>query len=157
VMSAVTVAPGTYRLRVAAVDSNGRVGTVDSELHAEFVRADPLRLSTPILGAARNGNFAPKLQFDKSDEAAVALFEIYGGDKSSAITAEIQISESADGPALATVPATVSVGNAGDLRIAYGGFSIGPLKPGDYQVRAVVSLGGKPVGKVTRTLRKIAS
>jgi hypothetical protein len=157
VMSAVTVAPGTYRLRVAAVDSNGRVGTVDSELRAEFIRADPLRMSTPILGVPRNGNFAPKLQFDASDEAAVALFEIYGGDKSSAITAEIQIAETAEGPALATVPATVSAANSGDLRIAYGGFSIGALKPGDYQVRALVSLGGKPVGKVTRTLRKVTS
>ena len=40
------------------------------------------------------------------------------------------------------------------MRIAFGGFSIATLEPGDYQMRAVVSLDGKPVGRVVRTLRK---
>jgi hypothetical protein len=36
----------------------------------------------------------------------------------------------------------------------YGGSSIETLPPGDYLMRAVVSLDGKPVGPVVRTLRK---
>jgi hypothetical protein len=43
---------------------------------------------------------------------------------------------------------------ADDQRIAFGGFSIDSLAPGDYLMRAVVSLDGKPVGRVVRTLRK---
>ena len=49
---------------------------------------------------------------------------------------------------------TVTPGRSEDMRIAFGGFSIATLEPGDYQMRAVVSLDGKPVGKVVRTLRK---
>jgi hypothetical protein len=40
------------------------------------------------------------------------------------------------------------------MRVAFGGFSIATLAPGDYLMRAVVSLDGKPVGRVVRTLRK---
>ena len=40
------------------------------------------------------------------------------------------------------------------MRRAFGGFNIASLAPGDYLMRAVVSLDGKPVGKVVRTLRK---
>jgi hypothetical protein len=38
--------------------------------------------------------------------------------------------------------------------VSDGGFNIGSLPAGDYLMRAVVSLDGKPVGKVVRTLRK---
>jgi hypothetical protein len=40
------------------------------------------------------------------------------------------------------------------MRVAFGGFSVAALPPGEYLMRAVVSLDGKPVGKVVRTLRK---
>jgi hypothetical protein len=54
------------------------------------------------------------------------------------------------GPVLPAPYAT----NTDDMRVAFGGFSIANLEPGDYLMRAVVSLDGKPVGKVVRTLRK---
>jgi hypothetical protein len=38
--------------------------------------------------------------------------------------------------------------------MAIGGFGIDNLPPGDYLMRATVSLNGKPVGRVTRTMRK---
>jgi len=37
---------------------------------------------------------------------------------------------------------------------AIGGFNVGDLPPGDYLMRAIVSLDGTPVGMATRTLRK---
>ena len=40
--------PGTYRVRVAAVDAAGRAGTTDYELKVEVPRADPLKLSALV-------------------------------------------------------------------------------------------------------------
>ncbi len=41
-----------------------------------------------------------------------------------------------------------------DRRIALGALPISALAPGEYVVRAIVSVDGRPVGRVTRTLRK---
>jgi hypothetical protein len=154
VMAALTAPPGTYRLRVAAVDGAGRAGTADYELNAEIPRADPLKLSALVLGTQQQGGgFAPRLEF-KGEPVAIGMVEIYGVPKGGTVTVDLDVASTADGAAIASAQTTVSPGRSDDMRIAYGGFSIATLEPGDYQMRAVVSLDGKPVGKVVRTLRK---
>jgi len=74
--------------------------------------------------------------------------------KGANIKMDLDVSPTPDGAALATADTTIAPAHADDQRIAYGGFSIDALAPGDYLMRAVVSLDGKPVGKVVRTLRK---
>lgn len=154
VMAALTAAPGTYRLRVAAVDAGGRTGSADYELKAEVPRADPLTLSTLVLGTQQaGGGFAPRLEF-AAEPNAIGLLEIYGVPKGGTVTVDLDVATTAEGSALAAAQTTVTPGSTDDMRIAFGGFSIASLAPGDYLMRAVVSLNGKPVGKVVRTLRK---
>jgi hypothetical protein len=154
VMAALTAPPGMYRLRVAAVDASGRAGTADYELRAEAPRADPLKLSALVLGTQQQGGgFAPRLQFDK-DPVAIGLLEIYNVPKGGTVTVDLDVASTPDGTPLATAQTTVSPGKSEDMRIAFGGFSIASLAPGDYLMRAIVNLDGKPVGKVVRTLRK---
>jgi hypothetical protein len=154
VMAALTAPAGTYRVRVAAVDASGRAGTADYELKAEVPRADPLKLSTLILGTqAPAGGFAPRLEFG-SEPVAIGLVEIYGVPKTGVLTVDLDIVLTTDGAPLAKAQTTVGPGNADDMRVAFGGFNISSLAPGDYQMRAIVNLDGKPVGKVVRTLRK---
>jgi hypothetical protein len=154
VMAGLTAPPGTYRVRVAAVDSTGRAGTTDYELKVEVPRADPLKLSTLVLGTQpQGGGFAPRLDFS-NEPVAIALLEIYGVPKGGNVTVDLDVVSTAEGTALATAQTTVSPGKSEDTRTAYGGFSIASLPAGDYLLRAVVSLDGKPVGKVVRTLRK---
>ena len=154
VMAALTAPPGMYRLRVAAVDASGRAGTADYELNAEIPRADPLKLSTLVLGTQKQGGgFAPRLEFS-NEAVAIGYLEVYGVPKGGAVTVELDVATSANGAPIANAQTTVSPGRSDDMRIAFGGFSIATLEPGDYQMRAVVSLDGKPVGKVVRTLRK---
>ena len=154
VLAALTAPPGNYRMRVAAVDAAGRSGTADYELKAEVPRADPLKLSALVLGAQQQGGgFAPRLDF-AGEPVAIGMLEIYGVPKSGNVTVDLDVATTADGAPLAKAPTTVSPGRADDMRIAFGGFSIATLEPGEYLMRAVVSLDGKPVGKVVRTLRK---
>jgi VWFA-related protein len=154
VMSAVTASPGVYRVRVAAVDGSGRTGTTDYELTAEVPRADPLKLSGLLLGTqAQGAGFVPRMDF-KDESVAIGYLEIYGVPKGGKVTVDLDVAQTPEGTSLATADTTVAPGKTEDTLRAFGGFGIAGLLPGDYLMRAVVSLDGKPVGKVVRTLRK---
>jgi hypothetical protein len=114
-----------------------------------------MSLSGVVLGAQASGAFAPRLQFG-AEPAAVAYLEIYDAPKGAALTASFELAASEASAPIATVPATLPAAQGGDLRLAFGAFAIAALPPGDYLVRAIVSLEGKPVARATRTLRKVA-
>ena len=154
VMAAVTAPAGSYRIRVAVSDTAGRGGTTDEEFRAEMVRADPVKLSTMILGTPASGAFSPRLQFSR-ESAAVGYLEIYGAPKAAAVDVTYELKARADAPAMASAAGTVQASATGDLRIAYGGMTIDALQPGDYLLIANVAIDGKSVGRAVRTLRKV--
>jgi hypothetical protein len=157
VTAALTVVPGTYRMRVAAIDSTGRSGTADYSLEAEMTIAEPLMLSTLVVGAPKAGSFAPQLHFGPSDAAAAGYLEIYEVPKGGTVTVSLELAPSEDAPAIGSTPAQVVAGETEDMRRAVGGFSITGLEPGDHVLRALVSLDGKVVGRAVRTIRKAGS
>lgn len=153
VASAGLAAPGTYRLRVAAVDDAGRRGAADYEFDASIVSAGPLKLSALVLGVSRAG-FTPRLQF-RDEPTAMGFFELHGTvDDPSALSVTYELATAPDAAASIRVPGLVTVTREPDLRRASGVVPIGALPSGDYVVRAVVSIAGRPIGQVSRTLRK---
>jgi hypothetical protein len=152
---AVLANPGKYRLRVSAVDAMSRGGTVDIDLDASLAKADPLQLGSMILGVADGGSFAGRLQF-ASEPAAIGYVEVYGVPATAQLSAQLEIADSPTGPALATAPTKILGDTPDGRRVILGGVSILQLPPGDVLFRMVVSLDGKPVGQVTRTLHKIS-
>jgi len=155
VVSALSVAPGTYRLRVAATETNGRSGAADYQVTAELAPAGPLTMSAVVLGLDRGGAFVPKLEF--RDEAAVrAQLEIYGGREGSQVGVAFEIARTPNGPALVTVPGAFDATSEPDRFIITAALAIGALPPGDYVVRATVAAAGQPAGRVLTALRKVA-
>lgn len=154
-MIAVLASPGVYRMRVAAVDASGRAGTVDSEINVSLTRADPLQLGTLVLGVSDAGSFAGRLSFS-TESAAISYLEVYGAAVTGQLSAVVEIAESETGPSLADGSTKVLGDGADGHRVILGGIPITQLRAGDYVVRMVVSLDGKPVGRVVRTLRKNA-
>ena len=153
VIAASAVPPGTYRVRVAATDAKGRAGTTDIDLRAQLSDAAPLKLGTMILGTDPK---SPKLQFAATDKQVIGFLQVYGAAKDMNITVRYEIRESEAAQPLGTMegnPLPVP-GGAEDERMFWGGFGLDPLQPGDYMMRAVVSLNGKEVGAASRTLRK---
>ena len=153
IVTAGEAAPGPYRLRIAAVDAAGRQGTVEYEFMATLADAKPLTLSALALGTSSEAGFAPKLVFG-GDQAAVAYLEAYGPAATpESVAARLEVAASAEGRALATaVPRVINASE--DRRMIVGAIPIASLPPGDYVVRAIVSVDGRPVGRVVRTLRK---
>ena len=54
-LGAIAAAPGTYRLRVAAIDADGRAGAAEDDVDATLTPAGPLSLGSLVLGVSRNG------------------------------------------------------------------------------------------------------
>lgn len=153
-IAALAGAPGPYRIRLAAIDATGRRGTVDYGFRADLESAGPLKLSAIALGVLNPG-FRPRLQF-ASEAAAVGYFEIYGvPPRTAEITVRVEIAESQEGTALVSTPANQQNTQDEARRLAIAPLALTSLVPGDYLVRAIVSIDGRPVGRVYRTLRKV--
>ena len=154
VMMALDVAPGTYRLRAAAVDSSGRSGAADLNVTAEIVSAGPLRLSGLVLGVSRDGApFQPRMHFT-SEPVALGYLEIYGGTAGTQVVAVLEVSTSLNGPAFVTTRLALEATSDPTRFTATGAIPLRGLPPGDYVIRAIVGSEGKPAGRVVATLRK---
>jgi hypothetical protein len=154
ILIATAVAPGSYRLRFAAVDAAGRMGAADYPLTADFTPAGPLKLGSLMIGALRNNTMAMALQF-RDDEKLVGYLEMYG-EITGPVKARMEVATSVDGPAIATVQPGGSGTSEKDKFILTAEIPIASLAPGDYVVRAVVSMADQPEGKVMKTFRKVA-
>ncbi len=152
IMTTLASAPGSYRVRFAATDANGRSGAVDYTVNAELVQAGPLKMSGLVVAALRDKAMAPTMQF-KDEPTAIGYVEIYG-QLTGQVAARMEVAETLDGPALKTIQPGGQKTSEADKFLLIGEIPIADLKPGDYVVRAFVSIQGQPEGKVLRTLRK---
>jgi hypothetical protein len=155
VVTALAVPPGTYRLRVAAVETNGRAGAADYSVTAELAGAGPLTLSALVMGLSRGGRFSPRLEFG-TEASAMAYLEIYGGKEGTAVGVAFEIARTPNGPAIVTLPGAFAATNEPDRFTITAALPIGALAPGDYVVRATVAAQGQAGGRVLRPLRKVS-
>jgi hypothetical protein len=154
VVGAMRVPLGGYRLRVAAIDSAGRAGTVDYEVAPDVATTGPLKISSLVLGLSRDGAMVPRLQFT-TEPTAIGYIEMAGAAAGTQVNAMLELARTVNGPALIQMP--LAIESAGENHYtARGVLPIGALPPGDYVVRAIVGVQGHPPTRVIRTLRKAA-
>ena len=152
-LGAIAVPPGTYTLRVAALDVAGRAGIAEDTIDADLVPVGPLSLGGLMFGVSRPGGLTLQLEFH-GEPVAIASFEIYGST-AQRLGAALEVAREPDGQPLATLPLTLS--RADESRVtATGSVPLGALPPGDYVVRGIVRLEDGTTGRVLRTLRKVA-
>ncbi len=153
-LTGMTVPPGTYRLRVAAVDTAGRAGAADVEVVADTVNAGPLKLSSLVLGVSREAKFQPRLQFS-TEPVAIAYLDMFGSQITTPVGAIIEVLQPGSSTPLVTNRlALEATKDPGRFR-ATGAIPIGALPPGDYIARAIVVVEGHPGGVVFRAFRKV--
>ncbi len=150
-----TVDPGTYTLRLAAVDAAGRRGSVHHEAKAAVVSAGGLLISDLLLAAPGTGAMRPAVDFEAGASGVLALVELAGADAAalSGASVALELCESADGAAVLRVPAQASEPDKDGIRVVRVSIAGGLLPPGEYVARAAVSADGKPVAALTRPFR----
>ena len=152
-LGAIGAAAGTYRLRVVAIDNDGRIGAAEDLVNAGLTTVGPFSLGSLILGISRNDALVPQLQFG-GEPTALASFDIYGGSAGLPMSAAVEVARDADGPSLVTLPLALKRADEGRV-MAIGAVPIGALPAGDYVVRGVIRLEDGTTGRVSRTLRKV--
>ncbi len=160
-IGALAAPPGTYRLRFAARDADGRTGTADTQVEVGLMGGTGFELSSVVLGLSRSGgagmgvSFQPRLEFT-TEPVAIAYVEVYGGQAGDRVGAMVEITTSVDGPAIVALPLALEPTRDADRFQATGAVPIGALPAGDYLVRVSVGPEGQAGTTVFRTLRKSA-
>jgi VWFA-related protein len=153
-------APGIYGLKLAVVDSAGKRGSVQHAFRAQLTQAGEVRAADLLIGetamAGETGP-APAVAGDFTDADSLhGYLELYSDSaevlKTAAVVLEIAAKE--DSRALESAPALVDErGGNTSRRVVEGVLPIALLPPGEYHVRAVISVDGRKLGQVIRPFR----
>jgi VWFA-related protein len=150
--------PGEYTLRLAAMDHDGRSGSVHHTIDARLnnIAGDAIRASDLIISSeiAEGGAPRPIPTAVHYSETMYSILELAGRDaervSKSRVSVEIADSESA--PALVKVDAQPIPRSKGQRAFA-ALLKLGVLPPGEYVARAIVKVPGQPDAHVTRAFR----
>lgn len=154
VAGALSIAPGRYRLRVAAAAPDGRAGVLDQDLDAFLERRGAWMMSSLVLGLSREGGFVSRLQFG-DEPVAIGRVEVFGPEAPSGLV-RFELARTVDGPAIVSVAGTVSATDDPARFVATGALPIGGFPAGRWIIRAVLTPGGGAPLRVIRTLDKRA-
>ena len=151
-LEVVTVAPGAYRLKLAAL-LDGRVGTGDAPVNARVQAAGPVRLGDLVFGDTPGGDIVWSLSAGGPvrGERLVASLPIAADlalPPDFAVT--VEVAKDPGAAAMLSAPAPVLPAD-GRTRLAQAVFDARVLPPGDYAGRAIVSVGGREAARVVRS------
>jgi hypothetical protein len=154
VATATTVPPGDYRLRVAARDLAGRVGTAEFEFSARLTRAGDYDMSDLLVGIQRTDHFIPVFAY-RDETTMLGYLEIYGtGKDTPEPRARFEIAATAEAPAIVSAATKGHATKDPGRWIATASLPIDALAPGDYIVRVLILEGNRLAGRAFRTFRK---
>ncbi len=149
--------PGSYTLRVAAIDASGRVGSVDHAFSAALGDGDGIAIGDLLLldpTRAPNEGLAPLADGRIRGQAVGAYLEVYGrASRPVATTASFGIADRADGEMLLSQRASVSKPDPAGHSTVEARLDIGLLPPGDYVAVATISDGTRQLGRRIQPLR----
>jgi thioredoxin-like negative regulator of GroEL len=146
------VEPGRYFVRVAVMDSEGHVGSVDHAIDAGGNSLGDLRSGDLLLARLPRGGGQSEFVLDsvRSDERLAFQLDLVGDhDGLSNADVVFEIASTDDSPALVTSEATFMHGSSGSA-LAQALADVRLLPPGSYVARARVRSGGEVSGLVRR-------
>ena len=146
------VPEGRYTLRVAGIDALRRKGLVERPFVAGTMNTGGLRVSSLILAPPRSLNAAlHPIVYRTSEDRMTAYVEVLAADGVAPPAMEVRFEVAAENAVTPLVDQAASgVRAEGRLTVARADLNLAALTPGSYQARAVIVMGGKPVGQVVR-------
>jgi tetratricopeptide (TPR) repeat protein len=152
------VDPGTYLLRFAAADSEGRLGSVERKIDAWDMTGGTLTVGDLLVGPApeAGATVTPAIEPLVDNGQLVALFEVYQtGLEADSLQATLDIVADEHAKPLLTTPLTVAIGGSPEIGVLQGVVNTSALPPGRYLARASVRQSGKPHGHIVRPFRVV--
>ncbi len=152
--TALSVEPGSYALRVAAVDNAGRRGAVVYRIELPKVTPGELAMSDLIVGnlPAEGETLAPRVEPLITASELAGYLELYVPDGTTDnLSVALDIAEGDASPALATQALALRPGASPTSRVATGFVPV-TVTPGRYVARATVSVDGKALKTLERPI-----
>jgi VWFA-related protein len=153
-VSTTLVEPGIYSLRLAAVDAEGRRGSVIHTVNAWQMAGEVFAFGDLFVGNMPESGLTikPGVEPHVDNGALAAFIELYSTTPASLGNSQVtfEIASDQDGPALATSPGTLVGDAAAPRRMAQAAVEAAVLPPGRYVARAKITYGGKPAGVLVR-------
>jgi hypothetical protein len=155
---AVPLPAGRYRLRFAAADASGSVGSLDAVVAAQLGKVGPFLASDLITAWVDANGKAQFLALEEVPAAASVLsaqLELYaeaGGTLPDGVTVRFALVPA--GQSIPTVESDALADLSGGALRAEGQFPLDAVAAGAYTLRATVSFGGKDIGTVATTIKK---
>jgi Flp pilus assembly protein TadD len=153
--------PGTYRIRLAAIDLKGNSGSVERDVDA-FRMEQELAFGDLILTPVPDGKVGevrPPVVLQVRDGRLGAYTELYtskpGYLEQTGVVFEV--ADTSEGPTIQSVIAEVRERPDRTLRQAVAVIPVGTLPPGRYIARAVISSSGTTAAKLTRPFDVLAT
>jgi VWFA-related protein len=153
-LTSVSLDPGEYTVRIAAVDDDGRGGSVHHSLNARLnkgpagINVSDLMLVSQPPSPGDLPRPRPTTVID--NETVSAMLELSGGDQAllGKTKVTLQISDAENGQALVNVEAKQAA--RGNVRAFAAQLRLGVLPPGEYTARAIIAAPGQPEMRLTR-------
>jgi VWFA-related protein len=148
---AVSVPPGRYKLKVAAIDPTGRQGSLERSVDAQLHSAGAAGLSDLALSDTEPGRALRPVVATTTADRLGAVLEIYGpvGWKPERLAVRVEVKAVNAPDAVITVPARISAVSGSSWR-ARAELALGNLSPGSYVATAHVALPDGAVRKIER-------
>ena len=150
-----TVDPGNYTLKLAAIDGQGRRGSLEHMLQAwqmsgvPFAVGDLMLADTPTTPGEA---LRPPVEARLATGLLAAYTEIYSEkpEMFDATRVKVEVAATESGPALASGEGHLSTGSDPKRRVVSTVVPVAALPPGQYVARAIMTRGDEKVGQLSR-------
>ena len=157
--AALPVDPGSYRLRFAVADSEGRIGSIERTLDAWQMNGTGLTLGDLLVAPSVEADkgVVPAIEPQIANGRLAAMVEVYAAapPQFDGVEATLEVIAAADGKPVATAPMQVGQGASSEIGMLQAVVNTAALPPGRYLARATITQGGKPQGHLTRPFRVV--
>lgn len=145
--AAIVLDPGSYTIKLAAVDARGGRASVERAFEATVASVGQLRVSDLMFARPASAAAGVRPVLDGVIDASMTAYaEVYSDvpPELDRATLVLEVAEQEDGPALATTPLPLTATDDG-RRIGAAAVPSATLRPGRYVARLVLMNGGRPM------------
>lgn len=155
---AVTIPPGDYTVKFAALDAAGRLGSVTHVVNARAIEGDGVSASDmlmvdPARRVEAGGGLAPNADGRITGLSVGVFLEIYPGRTMAVPRVSVTIADRPDGEALISARLSTTAQDDGRRLTAEGVLDLNMLPPGTYVASATVLEGDRALVRVSRPFR----
>lgn len=152
---AFSIDPGSYTLKLAAIDGDGRRGSIEHPVQAWQMSGVPFAVGDLLLAdvPAQPGEpLRPPVEARLASGQLAAYTELYAANQEVFGTTQVkvEVATSESGPALAAGQGRIAVASDPKNRSVSAVVPVAALPPGRYVARAIVTQGPDKVGQLSR-------